>query len=443
MARSQGSQDKPSNMNVVNSQLSRGINLKMLAILDTEDEATNGSQTIIGEINELMKFESLLKPICNFSGEKSDFCEINGDVRIHGNDSSIFFTSHQLQVVTDNSTFGIKLYARKPDKDLMGKLKQQKLKPTSTEQEMPACTVNHTVPAVVFHAGGYAGNLFHAISDVMIPLYLTTLPFNGEVQFLIEEKHTWWVEKFEVMLKALSKYEIIDLDHDSEIRCFKNAIVGLKAHNDFGINSQMPPFGYTLRDFTHFIRQTYSLERETTIKMKISESFRKPRLLIISRKKTRCFLNEDEIVAEAQGLGYDVEIIDARTLKLKEFSNMVNSFDVMIGVHGAGLTNMVFLPENAILIQVIPLGLESVGRIFYEKPARDMNLKYLQYKISANESSLLEQYPIDHPVILQPKLFEEEGWLKFKSIYLDNQNMRVDIGKFRLVLLDALQLLRQ
>lgn len=425
----------------VNLQLSWGINFKPVAVINTENQVTSSSLDS-GEITKAKKLESSLAPICNFTGKRSDFCEINGDIRIHGNGSSIYFTTPHPSMMPENGTLGIKLYARKNDRNVMGKVKEHKLKLASSQQGMPECTVNYTVPAIVFSARGYTGNYFHDISDVMIPLYLTSLQFNGEVQFLLELKNMGWVEKYKSMFKALSNYEIIDLTHDTEIRCFKNAVVGLKAHTDFGIDPQMSPFGYTLRNFTQFIRRTYSLERETAIRLKGKNDYRKPRLLIIARKKTRTFLNEDEIAAEAQSLGYDVGIVDAR-INLKDFSKIVNSLDVMIGVHGAGLTNMIFLPEKAVLIQVIPLELEGVARTFYERPARNMNLRYLPYKISKNESSLIEQFPTDHPVFIEPGLFKKQGWLKFKSVYMDNQNVRVDVNRFRNVLLEALELLRQ
>jgi hypothetical protein len=39
---------------------------------------------------------------------------------------------------------------------------------------------------------------------------------------------------------------------------------------------------------------------------------------------------------------------------MPNFARLVNSADVMMGVHGAGLTNMVFLPSRAVLVQVVP-----------------------------------------------------------------------------------------
>ncbi|XP_021742904.1 uncharacterized protein LOC110708986 [Chenopodium quinoa] len=388
-------------------------------------------------------FEPFLAPMCNFSGEKSDYCEFNGDIRIHGNSSSIFFNSPQLENIElqQNRTWGIKIYARKIDEYVMGQAKELKLKPVSSVQEMPKCTVNHSVPAIVFSTGGYGGNIFHDTSDILIPLYLTSLHFNREVQFLIQDKHYYWNERHKVTLKALSKYEIIDLDHDKEIRCFNNAIIGVKSHRDFGIDPEKLPYGLTLRNYTQFTRKIYSLQRDTAIQM-TAEDDRKPRLLIISRKKTRTILNENEIVAEAQRLGYDVVVIDAR-MNLKNFSKIVNSADVMLGVHGAGLTNILYLPENAVLIQVIPIGLQSVSEIFYERPARNMSLKYLEYEISVRESSLIQQYPIKHQVITDPEIAKKAGWPEFKKIYLDNQDVRLDMRKFRTVLVKALELLRQ
>ncbi|KAL2942563.1 EGF domain-specific O-linked N-acetylglucosamine transferase [Bienertia sinuspersici] len=334
--------------------------------------------------------------------------QLNEDIRIEGNSSSIYFSSSQVaNTMLENNTFGIKLYARKTDRYVMGKEKKVWLKPVSSVQEMPHCTVNHSLPAIIFSSGGYAGNIFHDISDVLIPLYLTSLPFNGEVQLLSQDRHSWWIKRHELMFKALSNYEVIDFNRDKEVRCFKNAIVGVKSHRDFGIDPKKFPYGLTLRNFTRF-----------------------PRLLIISRKKTRAILNEDELVTLATSLGYDVEIIDAR-MSLNNFSKIVNSIDVIIGVHGAGLTNMVYLPENAVLIQVIPIGLESIAKLFYEYPARNMSLQYLPYKISVTESSLIQQYPIQHQVFTNPNIAKKEGWLIFKKVYMDNQDVRLDFSRFK------------
>uniref|UniRef100_A0A7C9CW35 Uncharacterized protein n=1 Tax=Opuntia streptacantha TaxID=393608 RepID=A0A7C9CW35_OPUST len=139
----------------------------MLSVLGAQDDQKSGLQ--LGEVIQPKKFEPFLVPICNFSEDKSDFCEIDGDIRIQGNSSSIFFTSSQIGTVQKSNTrWTIKLYARKTDRYAMAEDEDLLLKPAPSNQDMPGCTVNHTIPAVVFSGRGYTGNFFHDFSDVMI-----------------------------------------------------------------------------------------------------------------------------------------------------------------------------------------------------------------------------------------------------------------------------------
>ena len=57
--------------------------------------------------------------------------------------------------------------------------------------------------------------------------------------------------------------------------------------------------------FNRFMRRTYELPREAVSALgEIPKA--KPRLLIISRQRTRMFLNLPEIIAMAGGLGFEV-----------------------------------------------------------------------------------------------------------------------------------------
>lgn len=99
---------------------------------------------------------------------------------------------------------------------------------------------------------------------------------------------------------------------------------------------------------------------------------------MIARKWTRSFKNVDEIVQMAEGLAYEVVVAEADTgSSLAQFSKIVNSCDVMMGVHGAGLTNLVFLPTNATVIQVVPLGgLEQIAWLDFGRPSLERKLRY-------------------------------------------------------------------
>lgn len=381
--------------------------------------------------------------VCNIMDPRSEFCDISGDVRVHGNSSTIFIASSAPKDILayQNNSWSIKPYARKGDASAMKMVKNFTVKLLPGPQHLPHCTQNHSLPAVLFSLGGYVGNHFHDFSDVLIPLYLTSRQFNGEVQFLVSQKKLWWIHKFRMLLQRLSRYPIIDIDGEEGIHCFSSAAIGLKCHKELDIDPSKSP--YSMKDFREFLRSSYSLKRATAIKVGDVSDTRKPRLLIIARKKSRSFTNEGEIAELGRSLGYDVIVAEPNGTDTSRFAELVNSCDVLMGVHGAGLTNMVFLPQNAVLIQVVPLGgLEWVARHDFGEPAASMRIKYIEYKIKEEESSLMEQYPHDHTVLKDPYSLWKLGWHEVWAVYLHKQNVKLDVNRFRYTLLQALQLLQ-
>ncbi|KAL8150581.1 hypothetical protein V2J09_020389 [Rumex salicifolius] len=445
----------------VDFQLTSNLRLKVFSIIDTLNDKGNGrdlsamntskpaptspvkevvqvNEVVVEKVQVIKKMEPLPLPICDFSLPKSDFCDINGDVRIQGN-SSIFLSPFLVET-SNISTWRIMPYARKHDRSVKARVRQLTLGSPSSFglNEMPKCSVNHSVQAIVFSTGGYAGNTFHDFSDILVPLYITSRQYNRKVQFVVTDIKPWWFIKYRAYIDALSKYKIIDMDNSNDVHCFQHVVFGLKGHKEFGIDPNLTKEGYSMRSFTQFVRSAYSLKRNKVDPIELN----KPRLLIISRKGSRSMVNEEEVANEARSLGYEVSIMDARK-NLRDFSKIVNSFDVMIGVHGAGMTNSIFLPENAVLVQVVPLGLEWLSKHDFELPASAMKLRYLEYKISGKESSLSDKYPLEHPFIQNPTSIKGQGWFAFKEVFLDGQSVRIDVGRFRNTLLKALELLRK
>ncbi|URE14193.1 Glycosyltransferase [Musa troglodytarum] len=379
------------------------------------------------------------KPLCDDSDRRTDVCEMHGDVRIPGNSSSIIFV--EASKTEQKELWQIHPYPRKGDEACFKGVRELAVEAGS---EAPPCTINHDAPAIVFSTGGYAGNLFHDFSDLLVPLFLTARPFDGEVQFVVTDFKNWWITKYLPVLQKLSKYPAIDFDKDKEVHCFKQVKVGLRAHNDFHIDPARAPNGYTMLDFTKLTRSAFSLARETLVNIE-DLSVRKPKLLIIARKQSRAFTNINEIVEMADGLGYEVVVQEADAgSDIARVAGIVNSCDVMMGVHGSGLTQMVFLPLNATIIQIVPWGgLEGKAMMDYGNPAKEMGLHYVQYSIAIDESSLTEQYPRDHPVFTDPMSFHSRGFQVLRSTFMDNQNVKLDVNKFKDVLWKALEHLIQ
>ncbi|XP_062228718.1 alpha-1,3-arabinosyltransferase XAT3-like [Phragmites australis] len=393
-------------------------------IRDTENAKQDGTSNV----------QQGSKPLCDFSNFRANVCEMRGDVIVHPNATSILYMEPEGS--QRDELWKIKPYPRKGDEFCLSHITELTVK---SSKVAPECTKYHDVPAVIFSLTGYTGNLFHDFTDVMVPLFTTASEFNGEVQFLITDMALWWTIKYQTVLQKLSKYPVIDFSKDDQVHCFKHVIVGLHAYMEFTIDSSKAPHNYSMVDFSRFMRGAYSLGRDTVTVLGEYPKV-KPRLLIIKRHRTRMFLNLDEIIAMAEELGFEVVIDEANVSSdISRFARLVNSVDVMMGVHGAGLTNCVYLPQNAALIQIVPWGgLEWVSRTDFGNPAELMGLRYKQYSISVDESSLTDQYPSDHAIFKNPISFHKRGFDFIRQTFMDKQNVKLDGKRFRHVLLEAL-----
>lgn len=83
----------------------------------------------------------------------------------------------------------------------------------------------------------------------------------------------------------------------------------------------------------------------------------------------------------------------ARHADLPSFARVVNSCDVLVGMHGVRLANLVFLPAGAVVVQVAPLGgLDAMAAEDFGAPARDAWIRYVHYGIAVEESTLARRY---------------------------------------------------
>ncbi|KAJ3694373.1 hypothetical protein LUZ60_009853 [Juncus effusus] len=381
--------------------------------------------------------KSHVPSFCDFSDGRSDVCDMQGDVRIHGTSTSILFVRQKRSEGSqDDQIVRIRPYPRKFDTALLETIGDVRITPSTDPRYPYICRVNHTIPAVVFSLGGFLGNYYHDFSDILIPLFITSHQFKGEVQFLIMNMNPWWVGKYKEILSKLSNYDIIDLKIEHRIHCYPRIIVNLHSHKKINIDPSRAPNNESMVDFVKFLRTSYSLERNST-----DISHRKPKLLIITRTFTRLLVNVKEIISMAEGLGFEVVAQDSSP-EVADFARIVYSCDVMIGVYGAGLTNLVFLPDNAVFIQIAPLGKPS-AREDFGVAAIDRKLNYIHYAINVNESTLLDTYARDDPVFTDPDSIHRQGYPVSFYTYLVKQNMKINITRFRPVLEQALELIRK
>ncbi|KAG8386096.1 hypothetical protein BUALT_Bualt03G0113500 [Buddleja alternifolia] len=329
----------------------------------------------------------------------------------------------------------IRPYARQEDKILLKSVTPVKILQGNTTT--PFCQYNHEVPAVIFSSSGFVGNVFHEMNEIIIPLFITTRQFKSRVQFILEDYNPSFIRKYRKPLSKLTSYDIINPSANQSVHCFPGAVIGLKFHNHLAINSSEIPKGLSMRHLRDFLRESLNLKYSHVSQIKT------PTVMFLSRRTTRRIINEDEIVSMMEELGFRVIIVARAKVisNLELFASMINSCSVFVGAHGAGLTNEVFLPDGAVMVQVDLIGLEWAGATYYGNPARAMGVHYLRYKIEPEESSLMKIFGNrNHIAFTDPKgAFPVQAG---KEVYLNGQNAKINVTRFRETMVVAMSLVR-
>ncbi|KAL1555342.1 protein O-GlcNAc transferase [Salvia divinorum] len=407
---------------------------------------------------------------CDRSSRRSDTCVMKGDLRTHPTSSSITlyrstgsndtatptptapsdggWADAEAEEVTQHEK--IRPYTRKWESHVMDTIDELDLLVKSGSGPHHGCDVHHNVPAVFFSTGGFTGNLYHEFNDGIIPLYITSQEFNKKVVFVILEYHNWWITKYGDILSQLSDFPPIDFRNDTRVHCFPEAILGLRIHDELSVDPDlMEGKNRTISDFHDLLERSYrprisSLvqdeEREAAEAGMVTQerSLTRPKLVIVARNGSRGITNQDALVKLAEDIGFFVEVLKPeRSTELAKIYRVLNSSDVMVGVHGAAMTHFLFMKPGSVFIQVIPLGTDWAAATYYGEPAMKLGLNYIGYKILAKESSLYQDYSKDDPILMDPDSVNKKGWEFTKKIYLDSQDVRLDLRRFQKRLLRA------
>ncbi|CAN1150956.1 Xylan glycosyltransferase MUCI21 [Linum perenne] len=375
---------------------------------------------------------------CDRSSIRTDICTMKGCILTHSPSSSLILYNGSSKIQHEI----IRPYTRKWETSIMNTIDELHLilKIPDNNINNYNCDVKHNVPAVIFSTGGYTGNVYHEFNDGLIPLYITSQHFNKQVVFVMLEYHDWWISKYRDVLSQLSNYSALDFNRDNRTHCFPEVIVGLKTHDELAIDPSLS--NRTIMDFHDLLDRAYWPRISFLIQVEShkfnNSNSRVPKLAIVSRKGSRAIMNEESLVKLGEKIGFQVEVLRPdRTTELAKIYRALNWSDVMIGVHGAAMTHLLFMRPESVFIQVIPLGLEWASEAYYGEPARKMGLKYIGYRVLPRESSLREKYDENDPVLRDPQSISAKGWNYTKAIYLDAQNVVLDIQRFEKRLLIA------
>ncbi|KAK1552781.1 hypothetical protein Q3G72_023472 [Acer saccharum] len=419
--------------------------LSEFSVSTTSNRSTPPPDKQLLELKSIRKWDPLLHPPplqtsqsqggqinCDRSHYNYDMCSINGPTVLDPKTSTFYLVDHATST-PPLLVEKIRPYPRKWESFVMKRIKEITI--SSGPSPGPKCEAQHNAPALVFSVGGYNGNFWHEFNDGFIPLFITVNSIfpDQDVIFVIDKARDWWVRKYASLLKAFSKHPIVNLDNDNATHCFTSASLGLISHGFMTIDPTLLPNSATFTHFRALLDKAYGHGRN--LPSMFNSPVTRPRLVLMSRKGSigRVISNEDEVKRVAEEVGFDV-IVFKPSVKtpLQEAYALINTSHAMVGVHGAALTHSLFLRPGSVLVQVVPLGLEWVADVCFAKSAKEMGVEYMEYKINAKESSLVEKYDENEMVIKDPVAFKGNNWSgDIMDIYLKEQNVKLDLLRFK------------
>lgn len=358
---------------------------------------------------------------CDRSHFEYDLCYINRPSILHPTTATL--SAVDPTNATPPLVERIRPYPRKWQHNAMETVREVTL--TTAPLQSP-CAITHTSPALVFSAGGFTSNVFHDFNEGFIPLFITVDSFfvDRDVILAIVNCSDWWVEKYRELIAQFTRHPIINIDKETATHCFPTAIVGLMSHGPMTVDPTLQRGAHpkTMLDFHAILKTTYG--QGYTLPPQ-----NRPKLVIIGRSTHRVIVNQDKVIEAAKNVGFDVVVFEpSRGTPMREVFRVLYSSHVMIGVHGAGLTNELFLRQGVVFVQIVPIRMSWLGDICYGKLALRLGLEYIVYDVAIEESSLANQFPKD---MLDPN--DQGGMLMSDwsnwNIYM-NQNVTLNLARF-------------
>lgn len=104
-----------------------------------------------------------------------------------------------------------------------------------------------------------------------------------------------------------------------------------------------------LRTFSHRVMDHYEIPVQQPRQGDITVTF-------IDRVETRVLLNHTEYLEDVKSSFPNITIqeVDFARISFKEQLNILQQTDILVGVHGAGLTHTMFLPPRSTVVEILP-----------------------------------------------------------------------------------------
>jgi hypothetical protein len=109
---------------------------------------------------------------------------------------------------------------------------------------------------------------------------------------------------------------------------------------------------------------------------------------IISRRRKRFILNEYELCKDAALQGFVCILLPLEDMTLYEQVKELHRIDILVGMHGSGLDNSVFLrPKVTVLVQLMPY--KNEFRASFIKSAQSAKVHYMEWQNHRRDGTVL------------------------------------------------------
>ena len=211
----------------------------------------------------------------------------------------------------------------------------------------------------LFSTGGY----FHWLTEILPKYFLAKKHLDNDIDLLIPY---YFLEKWGFVSQIIEALNI-------SVHWIKNNEI-VEVRELVAISSSGGPLNYQpepIKILSKTLLQIIDSSRSTLDGLK---------RIYISRSKAswRKILNEKEILPVLAT--YDIELVHLEDYSFLDQVKLLSSCNFLIGCHGAGLTNMIFMPMNSSVMEIRLSSSDHMMNVFFTL-AHTVSLNYIPFVV--------------------------------------------------------------
>ncbi|XP_052776690.1 uncharacterized protein LOC128214320 [Mya arenaria] len=208
-----------------------------------------------------------------------------------------------------------------------------------------------------------AHNLYHTLCEwfnvFMVSKFLVLDPSSVDILLLDDRPLSLLDNTWDQLYGSI--YKIRDISQDDVFKTLVWNIIGYNSPLNFHNLRRVP----LINEFHNFFLKAYSIEEKRSFdcgKLDVTIIWRRDYLTHPERQEEtqglvhRKFKNEDEILSVVKSVFSNAHIktLILENLTMKEQLEVMSKTDVLIGMHGAGMAHIMFLPKHAVVLEFFP-----------------------------------------------------------------------------------------